>query len=193
MRICGYELNSSCHSEGLPFRLEQGVCICYLNGVANLEIRLRSDATRLKGEVPCILAHVLSDTLIWGLGFSEAITARWPQLSEALQLRLRDLHPRPALGEVLWTSAESGIDLAHLVVERSYNMPPVGLDLRALQTSLARVAERAFVINATVHLPPLGTGLSSGCWPDVYSVMREALVDRGISVVVHCLGGQPPR
>ncbi|MGE5784039.1 MAG: hypothetical protein ACM3ZE_05590 [Myxococcales bacterium] len=121
-----------------------------------MEIRLQSDATRLKSEVPCILAHVPSDTLIWGLGFSEAIGARWPQTFQSIQLRLRNLRPLPALGEVLWTSVESGIDLAHLVVERSYNMPPVGLDVRALQASLSIVAERALAINAAIHRPALG-------------------------------------
>lgn len=179
-------------STELLFRLEQPA-YSYHSGVANLEIHLRSDATHLRSEVPCIRAHVLSDTLIWGLDFSEAIGARWPQMFQSIQSRLRNLRPRPALGEVLWTSVESGIDLAHWVVERSYNMPPVGLDIRALQASPSIVAERALAINAAVHISPLGTGLSSGSWPEVQAVMWEALLDRGISVVVHCLGSQPPQ
>ena len=161
--------------------------------LANCEIRLRSDATSLKGEVPCILAHVLSDELIWGLGFTQAIEARWPQHSPTIQWRLRQCQPRPVLGEVLWTEVDSGIELAHLVVERSRGNPSSSLDLGALRTSLAMVAERAHAIKATVHAPPLGTGLTVACWSAVHAAIESELVERGIPVVIHCLGSKPPR
>jgi hypothetical protein len=161
--------------------------------VANLEFRLRSDATRLQGETPCILVHVLSDALTWGLGFTQAIDARWPERSLAIERRLRNLEPRPVLGDVLWTTVEPGIELAHMVVERSRGIAAANLDLMALSTSLALVADRALALGAVVHAPALGTGLTGARWLDVESAIRTELIARNVSVVTHCLGSQPPQ
>lgn len=157
-------------------------------------MRLRSDATRLPTEGPCILVHVLSPALTWGLGFTQAIEGRWPEIGARIQTRLRDLRPRPALGDVLWTEVDARILLGHLVVERA-DLDPVrgSLDQRALVRALTYVAERAIVSRAAVHMPPLGTGLTGASWSDVLAHVEVCLVTRGVPVVVHCLGGSLPR
>lgn len=161
--------------------------------VAHLEIRLRSDATRLKDEAPCILAHLLSDALTWGLGFTQAIDARWPEQSRDIRSRLAQLQPRPLLGDVVWTTVETGISLAHLVVERARGNPESSLDLNALKVSFAAVAERALEWGATVHAPALGTGLAGASWLDVSDAINAELIARNVSVVIHCLGGKAPQ
>jgi len=53
----------------------------------SLEIRWRSDATVLPPDSDCILMHVLSESLVWGLGFTQAIDARWPAVGAEIGQR----------------------------------------------------------------------------------------------------------
>jgi hypothetical protein len=160
--------------------------------LADIEVRLRSDATRLLGASPCILCHVLSEGLTWGLGFTQAIEMRWPSLATSIAHRLRTLEPRPTLGEVLWTPVDDGLSLAHLIAERRGGPNGMQLDPIALASCLDRVGERARLEKRTVHAPPIGSGLSGARWVDVERVIRTHLVSRGVHVVIHCLGTRIP-
>lgn len=161
--------------------------------VTGIEIRLQSDATRFKAEGPCLLVHVLSDTLTWGLGFTQAIEARWPSVAQDIPRRLRATHPRPALGHVLWTPLDACVVAAHLIAERGRGNPESALDLAALSTCLDQVAERVLRTGATVHAPPIGTGLCGARWSDVQLLLESRLVARHVRVVVHCLGRVLPQ
>jgi hypothetical protein len=159
--------------------------------LATYEVRLQSDATKVDGKGTCILMHVLSDALTWGLGFTQAIEARWPRQSLGIERRLRALKRRPALGEVLFSNIDSMVEIAHLIVEPSSGSRTLGLDLNAFRVSLGVVARRALATKATVHAPPLGTGLASANFEDVSFIVQSELVVRGIDVVIHSLGSEP--
>lgn len=159
---------------------------------ASLEIHLRSDATRLTGESATILAHVLSDSLVWGMGFTQAIEARWPECAASMSHHRYQNRSRNVLGEVLWTQLTPNITLAHLVAERSRGGVSSNLDQDALALCLDAVAWRALASNATVHAPPIGTGLAGARWSEVEPLVRARLVERGIAVVIHCIGSQMP-
>jgi len=97
----------------------------------------------------------------------------------------------PQLGEVLWSAPATRIQLAHLVVEHAGRTQGL-LDLDALDRCLGEVAARALQFGATVHTPPLGTGLAQGCWREVRALLETNLIGRGVTVVVHCLGSRLP-
>jgi hypothetical protein len=157
-----------------------------------LEIRPYSDATRLPAQGECILAHVLSDALHWGMGFTQALEERWPHCTAAFSRLRRELCLPLPLGEVLWTQATPNVELAHLVAEHVAAARPASLDLVALGRCLEHVAQRALSTGAVVHAPPLGTGLSAGRWRDVQDLLLTRCVHRGVPVVIHCLGGKLP-
>jgi hypothetical protein len=153
------------------------------------ELRLRSDATRLD-EAPAFLAHVLSDALTWGLGFTPAIEARWPAPSRALERALRARRDNVCRGEVLWTQLDPQRAIAHLVAEDARR---ARLDLEALGTCLDVVAERALAAGTVVHAPLLGTGLSGGRWREVREVLEARLSRRGVRLIVHSQSDCAPR
>jgi hypothetical protein len=140
-----------------------------------------------------VLAHVLSDSLTWGLGFTQAIEARWPASAQAAEARLRHGAPRPRLGDVVWSDLAPNVWGAHMIAERSSGNFGTTLDLEALSRCLALVAERALELGATVHAPLIGTGLCGASWRDVQTRIEQQLVQRQIEVVVHCLGSDLPR
>jgi len=160
--------------------------------MANVEVRLNSDATIVPQLGAHILIHVLSDALTWGLGFTQAIEARWPNSARSLESRLRHTSQRPNLGDVLWTKLEERMSLASLIVERSRGNPKTSLDLEAFSQSLGQVADLALKTTSVVHAPPIGTGLSGATWKEVHATLQSALGARGVIVVVHCLGNRPP-
>jgi hypothetical protein len=161
--------------------------------VNDLVFRMRSDATRLSGDSPCVLAHVLSDAFTWGIGFTQAIESRWPSAARAADARLRSTTPRPLLGDVVWSELATNIWGAHMIAERSASAFGASLDLDMLSGCLTTVAERALKLGATVHAPPLGTGLCGAPWVEVQRRIQEHLVQRGVAVVIHCLGNTLPQ
>jgi len=160
--------------------------------VTQLRFRMRSDATRLEGQSPCVLAHVLSDSLTWGLGFTQAIDLRWPARARDAEARLRQGAPRPRLGDVVWSDLAVNVWAAHMIAERSVGAYGATLNLDALSQCLTAVAERALELGAAVHAPALGTGLCGTPWSEVRARIEEHLVRRGVEVVVHCLGSTLP-
>lgn len=162
--------------------------------MAALEFRLRSDATRLdKDGAPKILTHLLSDSLLWGLGFTQAIDSRWPTVALKIQRRLKEARASVVLGDVLFSPLAPLVEAAHLIAERSRADRDSLLDLDAFTRCIAQVADRAQASGATVHAPPLGTGLCNAPWPPIHEVLESLLVRQGVNVVVHCLGAHPPR
>lgn len=159
--------------------------------VHGAEVRFHSDATKLDGDQPSLLIHVLSDALLWGLGFTQAIDARWPSCAESIRQRRARAAPI-RLGDVLWSELTPSLAVGHLIAERARGNPSSPLELPALATCLDSVAERALVASAAVHCPPLGTGLGGARWDEVSALLHCKLVARGIAVVVHCLGQQIP-
>jgi len=160
--------------------------------MSNLELRLRSDATRLPVDSPVLLLHILSDEFLWGLGFTQSIEARWPQATRGVQQTLRTEASRARLGEVLWTPLAGSLVLGHLLAERSRGLAQAELQLDAFASCLRHVASAAGATGAVVHAPPLGTGLACARWSDVRALLESELVQRGIPVVIHCLGSQGP-
>lgn len=165
--------------------------VAYVLSMPPLEIRWRSDATLLPPDTDCILMHVLSESLVWGLGFTQAINARWPDVGVEMRRRKTKGQTRVQLGEVLWSSPTERLHIAHLVVEHAGRAADL-LDLDALGRCLDEIATRALALGATVHTPPLGTGLAQARWHEVRPVLETRLVGRGVTVVVHCLGSRLP-
>ena len=59
----------------------------------------------------------------------------------------------------------------------------------ALKTCLSKIASKAKLLNATVHMPRLGCGLAGGKWEEVEKIINETLIAENIQTYVYTLSG----
>jgi len=151
----------------------------------------RGDATRPGGSGAQIITHLVNDRArSWGPhGFAAALRAAFPEVEIEYSEWALDPQQRQ-LGEVHISSAGANKWVASLVVQSGYGERADGqsrLRLAALERCLAQLARLAADLNASVHMPPIGTGQAATPWRYVRDLILEELVDRGISVTVYVL------
>jgi O-acetyl-ADP-ribose deacetylase (regulator of RNase III) len=148
----------------------------------------RGDATDPEGHGPRIVAHVCNDIGAWGRGFVLALSRRWGEPEAAY----REWHAAGAeagfaLGGVQFVQVEPSIWVANMIgqhgVRRSTAGPPIRYE--ALTDCLARVADKARDLGASVHMPRIGCGLAGGDWSRVEQIVQGTLSERGVPVTVY--------
>jgi O-acetyl-ADP-ribose deacetylase (regulator of RNase III) len=156
-----------------------------------------SAITYLKGDATCpqakgvkLICHVCNDCGAWGKGFVLALSRRW----EAPEEQYRAWYAGRvgegfALGEVQFVQVEPWVWVANMVgqhgIKRGSSGPPIRYD--ALARCLAKVAEKALELGASVHVPRIGCGLAGGDWSKVEPLIQEELCQRGVAVTVYDL------
>lgn len=158
----------------------------------------RGDATQPAGDGPQIVAHIVNDRAqSWGPhGFASALRGAFPEVATEYSEWAND-RQRRQLGEVHIAPAGANKWIASLVAQSGYGDRADGeprLRLAALERCLARLAQLAVDLDASVHMPPIGTGQAGMPWPYVRDLILEELVDRGIAVTVYVLpeASMPP-
>ncbi len=175
------------------------------------------DATKLEGDDPIVLAHIVNDRGGWGKGFVLAVSRRWREPENAYRTWA---HGRRAwgnddasgtdlstvtgpfgLGEVQFVEVNDpkrahlqnpSAWVANMVAQHGYrtasNLEP--LDYDALARCLDRVATFAADYKAVIHMPRIGCGLAHGRWERVQPIIEAILVCHEVRAVVH---DQPSR
>lgn len=128
----------------------------------------KGDATLPQGDGPKILAHICNDRGGWGKGFVLAVSKRWREPEAAYRSWARVGHfggSEFKLGNVQFVEAEPDLVVANMVAQCGYgrgSIPPIRYD--ALERCLSAVYARAASLQASVHMPKIGTGLAKGDW-----------------------------
>ncbi|MEU6562531.1 hypothetical protein [Nocardia nova] len=155
---------------------------------------IAGDATEPRGHGHKICAHVCNDEGRWGRGFVVAVSARWPQ-PEA-QYRLWHRHRASndfGLGAVQLVEVCPDLHIANMIgqhgIRRSRSSHPIRYD--ALERCLATLADHAHTLNASVHVPRIGTGLAGGTWNKIEPLIIAQLCDNAIPVTVYDLTPNP--
>jgi O-acetyl-ADP-ribose deacetylase (regulator of RNase III) len=149
---------------------------------------LRGDATAPRAKGVTIIAHCCNNMGGWGRGFVVAVSRRWPE-PEAAYRRWHRGRARNdfGLGAVQLVRVSAYRWVANMIgqhgIRGGSNSVPVRYD--ALDTALARLAEHALRLNASVHMPRIGCGLAGGKWSRVEPLVRERLAGRDIAVYVY--------
>ncbi|MBZ4320936.1 macro domain-containing protein [Streptomyces huiliensis] len=149
---------------------------------------VRGDATTPLGKGPRIIAHVSNDLGGWGKGFVLALSRRWPEPER----EYRRWHRARAendfgLGAVQVVRVERWLWVANMVGQRGIRTGSGGVPVRyeAIDAALAKLADEAARLGASVHMPRIGCGLAGGRWERVEPLIRARLTDRGIPVTVY--------
>ncbi|MGK5638173.1 macro domain-containing protein [Streptomyces sp. URMC 126] len=150
---------------------------------------VRGDATSPTGKGPKVIAHVCNDLGGWGKGFVLALSRRW----EEPEREYRRWHRARAendfgLGAVQVVRVERWLWVANMVGQRGIRTgrsSGVPVRYEAIDTALAKLADEAARLGASVHMPRIGCGLAGGRWDRVEPLIRARLTDRGIPVTVY--------
>jgi O-acetyl-ADP-ribose deacetylase (regulator of RNase III) len=143
----------------------------------------KGDATAPIGTGPKILVHICNDIGKWGKGFVLAVSKRWRE-PEAAYL---EAFERGALklGEVQFVKVAPDLTVAnvigqHGVARRGRTDRPIRYD--AIRAGLEKVAVQAQKLEASVHMPRIGTGLAGGHWTEIVPIIMDVLGDQQVTV-----------
>src|SRR5262245_2849542 len=131
---------------------------------------LKGDATSPQAAGVKMICHVCNDLGGWGKGFVVAVSKRWKE-PEA-DYRAWHKSGRAGgfeLGAVQFVQVEPYIWVANMIGQRGMKAgsggPPIRYD--AVGSCLAKVAEKARELGASVHMPRIGCGLAGGKWSEI--------------------------
>ncbi len=154
-----------------------------------------SGITYLKGDATCpqakgvkLICHVCNDIGGWGRGFVLAISRRWPEPEAEYRAWYKAGKAGGfGLSEVQFVQVEKFIWVANMVAQRGTKTGSSGPPIRynALESCLAKVAEKAVELGGTAHMPRIGCGLAGGDWSRVEPIVAEQLCGRGVAVTVY--------
>lgn len=149
---------------------------------------VRGDATVPSVKGVKVIAHVCNDVGGWGKGFVLALSRRWPEPEAAYRAWHRERASNDfALGALQTVRVERDVWVANMIGQRGVRTGSKGVPVRydAIDAALARLADRALELGASVHMPRIGCGLAGGKWSRVEPLVGERLVAQGVAVTVY--------
>lgn len=153
---------------------------------------LQGDAASPQATGNKIIVHVCNDLGGWGKGFVLAISKRWPEPERAFRKWHRERAQNDfGLGAAQFIQVQSGIWVANLIGQHGIKTGSKGVPVRyeAIEQGLAKVAEEALGLGASVHMPRIGCGLAGGKWDRVEPLILAELSTRDIPVYVYDFAG----
>ncbi len=131
---------------------------------------IKGNATRPRGDGTKIICHICNDIGAWGAGFVLAISKRWSEPEDTY--KEGDL----TLGSVSIVEVEKDIIVANMIAQHGIHpdkdgVPPIRYG--ALRQCLTAVNTLAKKIDATIHMPKIGTGLAGGNWDIIYKIIQK--------------------
>jgi O-acetyl-ADP-ribose deacetylase (regulator of RNase III) len=149
---------------------------------------LKGDATSPQAPGEKFIAHICNDLGGWGKGFVLAISQRWETPEAAYRAWHRDRANNDfALGNIQVVQVGSYIHVANMIAQQGMKTGSDGPPIRyeALEECLKKLADKALELNASVHMPRIGTGLAGGKWERIEPIIMETLVAKGIKTYVY--------
>ncbi|MEU1183364.1 macro domain-containing protein [Streptomyces sp. NPDC005820] len=149
---------------------------------------VRGDATVPSVKGTKVIAHVCNDIGGWGKGFVLALSRRWPEPEASYRAWHRERASNDfGLGALQLVRVKPDVWVANMIGQRGVRTGSKGVPVRyeAIDTALARLADRVLDLDASVHMPRIGCGLAGGKWSRVEPLVAERLVRRGIAVTVY--------
>lgn len=149
---------------------------------------IKGDATEPRGNDNRIIVHICNDIGAWGMGFVMALSKKWKKPEQEYKRWFREKEGL-ALGEVQVVRVETNLYVANLIGQKGIkpigSKPPVRYP--AVEEGLNRVAAEAGRLDASIHMPRIGSGLAGGKWDEIERIIKKTLTDRGFSVTVYDL------
>lgn len=143
---------------------------------------LTGDATVPQGEGLKMLVHICNNIGGWGSGMVVSISARWPEPEQKYREWFKNKE-NFSLGEIQLVPVSDDIIVVNMIAQSGYSTrtkPAIRYD--ALKVCLAKVAEKAKELGASVHMPFIGAGLAGGDFDIIKKIIAEELKDLDIFI-----------
>lgn len=158
---------------------------CYLIGDATKPVCTYGDDNQ-------IIAHICNNKGGWGAGFVLALS-KLSKLPENAYRNAFKNNKDFGLGFVDFVTVkehnnmEKGLIVANMVAQNGYKSEknPIPLSYKYLEECLDKLGEYASKVNATIHMPKIGTGLAGGDWEIISQLINNKLCSRGLRVYVY--------
>ena len=143
------------------------------------------DVFESKIEGPIIIAHICNDIGAWGKGFVLSLSRRW-KLPETKYKIWYKSNKKFKLGEVQFVEVQENTIVANMISQRGIRktFTDVPMQYDALIECLDKVSKIALETGSTVLMPRIGCGLAGGKWENIYPIIEDTLIKKGIKVFV---------
>lgn len=151
---------------------------------------VKGDATDPQGRGLKIIAHIVNNKGGWGKGFVVPLAEKYPHAESSYrawakghtQGSLFNGHPEFALGHTQFVVAGDHVMVANMCAQDGYRKryddePKRYVSYEALGECLRDVFSEAKNLNASIHMPRIGTGLGGGDWEEI-----ERMIDLGVRI-----------
>ncbi len=134
---------------------------------------LVGNAIEPKGKGIKIISHVCNSIGGWGAGFVFALSAKWCYPEQ--HYRARQTYP---LGHADVLKVEDDIYVANMIAQHGVRpnvdgVPPIRYE--AVREALIKVNNIAINLDATIHAPRFGSGLSGGNWDIIEQIIKDVV------------------
>jgi O-acetyl-ADP-ribose deacetylase (regulator of RNase III) len=134
-----------------------------------------------------IICQLVNDKAVkWGGGVARKIARRFPNAEKAFTEQVAQIAQSDRLGRVIFSNASEDLTIASLIGQEGFG-PSLFPRIRytALQACLQQVANYASSMEASIHMPKIGTGSAGGDWSTIKEMLDDVMVRAGLSVTVY--------
>lgn len=148
------------------------------------------DATKPRGVGNKIIAQIVNTYAGLGLGFGKALQKNYPVIKKNLdEWKLNKTTFK--LGSTQIFEAEKGIYICQMLAQKGLfaKNDEIPLKYSSLRKCLMYLANQAIELDASIHMPQLGTGQAKGDWNLIQGMIHDEIIKKGIKVNVYMLPG----
>ena len=143
-----------------------------------------------RGRGKKLIVQVVNDkTPNWGgKGFATALRSKIPHAQEDFQDWVSDNRKNLKLGNFRLTWVEDSLGVFSMIAQKGYgSSEKPRIRYAALEACLYELGQVAKKLEASVHMPKIGTGYAGGNWKIIEELIVEKLCNLGVSVTIYRL------
>lgn len=169
-----------------------GIAVPTIIGDAKLSplTEVQGDALDPRGDGPKIVAHVVPDSsTAWGGGgFAAALRKRFPEAWQHFRDQVHSSDSGLRLGKGYRGHLTPDTYVFHMVAQHGVG-PSITPRIRyaALEGCLAQLKRWATQLNASVHMPRIGSGHAGGNWQVIKEMILAEVADEATPTIIYTL------
>jgi Zn-dependent peptidase ImmA (M78 family) len=149
------------------------------------------DATKPRGLGKKIIVQIVNTSGGLGFGFGKAMAVNWPESKKSVMNWIKNKEDFN-LGSFKLTQLDKDIYVFQIIAQKGLfpKKDETPLKYDSLKKGLLELKSIAYRLNASVHMPAIGSGQGKGEWNIIEGMIYEILIQNNIEVTVYLLPGR---